>query len=111
VGITGADHLEARDPEKSADAHGHVRSETWYEGRVQGVGFRYTTLRIAGRFRVTGFVKNLPDGTVALLAEGAAHEVERFQAAVDGELGQYIAGKRRRVGAASHEFSSFEISF
>ncbi|HEV3003917.1 MAG TPA: acylphosphatase [Pirellulales bacterium] len=99
------------DPNGPTDAAGQVRREIRFEGRVQGVGFRYTTMRIAGRFRVTGFVKNLPDGTVALVAEGAADEVERFQQAVEAELGRYITGSRQRVRAASQEYSSFEISF
>ena len=32
-----------------------------FRGRVQGVGFRYTARRIAARYDVTGFVRNLPD--------------------------------------------------
>ena len=38
-----------------------------YKGRVQGVGFRYTCYRLAGNHEVTGFVKNLPDGSVDLI--------------------------------------------
>jgi len=87
-----------------------VRREAWYEGRVQGVGFRYTAKRIADRFDVTGFVKNLPDGRVNLVAEGTVDEVERFLSAVSSELGRYIAATRQRGGAASDEFSGFEIS-
>ena len=41
-----------------------------FHGRVQGVGFRYTTHRIARGFPVTGFVRNLTDGTVELVACG-----------------------------------------
>jgi acylphosphatase len=83
----------------------------WYEGRVQGVGFRYTALRIAGRFQVTGFVKNLPDGRVWLVIEGAVDEIERFLAAVAAELERHITAARQCVCRASGEFSSFEISF
>jgi hypothetical protein len=38
------------------------RREVLYEGNVQGVGFRFTTNRVAGRFDVAGYVRNLPDG-------------------------------------------------
>ncbi|QDT92409.1 acylphosphatase [Gimesia algae] len=40
-----------------------------YHGRVQGVGFRYQTTRLAQRYPITGYVKNLPDGTVELVAQ------------------------------------------
>jgi acylphosphatase len=41
-------------------------------GRVQGVGFRYFTLREARALGLSGFVRNQPDGTVEVVAEGAA---------------------------------------
>ncbi len=49
-----------------------------YRGRVQGVGFRFTTHRIAQRHPVRGFVRNLPDGTVELVAAGSSAAVRRF---------------------------------
>ena len=61
-----------------ADTHDRQRCEIYYSGRVQGVGFRYTVRSIAGRFAVTGFVKNLRDGRVQLVAEGLAEEIQRF---------------------------------
>ena len=48
------------------------------EGRVQGVGFRWTVKRIAQEFDVVGTVKNLPDGRVELVAQGDSHEVSAF---------------------------------
>ena len=42
-----------------------------YTGRVQGVGFRYSTKQIASGFDVTGWIKNLPDGTVEMQAMAA----------------------------------------
>ncbi len=62
-----------------------------YRGEVQGVGFRYTTRRIAGGFAVDGTVRNLPDGRVELVAEGEAGEVERFLAAVAQRMANHIA--------------------
>ncbi len=47
-------------------------------GRVQGVGFRYFTQRSTDRLRVTGFVRNLPDGSVEAQVQGSEEEVERF---------------------------------
>jgi acylphosphatase len=49
-----------------------------FEGRVQGVGFRYTVKDLARGFDVCGWVKNLPDGTVELQVAGEPDEVESF---------------------------------
>ena len=57
-----------------------------YTGRVQGVGFRYTAQRLAERYPVAGFVRNLSDGSVELVAEGPAEEVDAFLAAVAQQM-------------------------
>lgn len=49
-----------------------------FEGRVQGVGFRYTVKDLSRGFDVCGWVKNLPDGTVELQVMGEKDEVESF---------------------------------
>lgn len=49
-----------------------------FEGRVQGVGFRYTVKDLARGFDVCGWVKNLPDGSVELQVMGDADEVADF---------------------------------
>jgi acylphosphatase len=51
-------------------------------GRVQGVGFRYFTEATAQREGVAGWVRNLPDRCVEIVAEGDADQVERFERAV-----------------------------
>ena len=56
--------------------------QVFYEGRVQGVGFRYTVKNLARGFDVVGTVRNLADGRVELLAAGEADEVEDFLAAI-----------------------------
>jgi acylphosphatase len=61
-----------------------------FTGQVQGVGFRYTTYRIAGRYEVTGFVRNLPDGTVEMLAQGSPDEVDRCIEEVQNSFSGYI---------------------
>ena len=58
----------------------HVRLHAYFSGRVQGVGFRFTTIHIAHGHRVVGFVRNLSDGRVELLAEGTKDELEKFLA-------------------------------
>ncbi len=49
-----------------------------FEGRVQGVGFRYATKDLARGFDVRGEVRNLPDGTVELKVTGEEREVDSF---------------------------------
>jgi acylphosphatase len=48
-------------------------------GRVQGVGFRYFAEATAAREGVVGWVKNRPDRSVEVFAEGDAESVERFE--------------------------------
>lgn len=48
-------------------------------GRVQGVGFRFFTQRSAARHQVKGYVRNMPDGSVEVLAEGPETSVEAFK--------------------------------
>jgi acylphosphatase len=56
-----------------------------FSGRVQGVGFRYTTREIATGFDVVGAVRNLPDGTVELEIMGETDEVEAYLAEITEE--------------------------
>lgn len=51
-------------------------------GRVQGVGFRYFTQRVAAREGVTGWIRNLPDGRVEALAEGEEAALARLERAL-----------------------------
>jgi acylphosphatase len=55
-----------------------IAKQVFYSGRVQGVGFRYTTKQIASGFEVTGWVKNLPDGRVELQA--MARDIDELEA-------------------------------
>jgi acylphosphatase len=82
----------------------------FYSGRVQGVGFRYTTKTVATGFEVTGLVRNLPDGRVELVAEGARAELEEFrQAILNAGLAGLIQDEQVTWAAAKNEFRGFEI--
>ena len=64
-----------------------------YSGRVQGVGFRYAAQELSHDFAVNGYVRNLPEGTVEVMAEGPAEEVNNFFAAIDRRMAGYIKDK------------------
>jgi acylphosphatase len=55
-----------------------ISLQVFYEGRVQGVGFRFTVRHIAKGFDVTGWVRNLSDGRVELQVTGQEYEVRAF---------------------------------
>jgi acylphosphatase len=92
---------------------GTVRNqrEIFFSGRVQGVGFRYTTRSLASGFEVTGFVRNMPDGRVQLILEGSDEEMNNFLVELHKELGGYIFHQTETVRPASGKFLGFEIRF
>jgi len=55
-----------------------TRQRIIFQGRVQGVGFRARTRSIAARYLITGWVRNEPDGTVMLEAQGDEQTLENF---------------------------------
>ena len=86
-----------------------IRKTIHYSGDVQGVGFRYTAHRTAVSFKVTGYVRNLPDGRVELVAEGEPAEVQRFINAVADNMAGNIDDIQETDAAAQGQFASFEI--
>ncbi len=88
---------------------GRQRREIHFSGRVQGVGFRYTTRQVAARFAVAGYVKNLVDGRVQMVIEGEACILDAFVAAVEAELDRHIENRQAEVRPATGEFSSFQV--
>ena len=68
-----------------------ISLQVFYEGHVQGVGFRFTVRHIAKGFDVIGWVRNLPDGRVELQVSGDQAEVRAFLDQVaQGELRSFI---------------------
>lgn len=81
-----------------------------YSGTVQGVGFRYTTRQVARGFEVTGWVRNLPEGGVELVAEGDRDELEAFREAVrESGLAPCIRHESVSWSVAQGNLSGFEI--
>jgi acylphosphatase len=86
-----------------------IRYEVHYSGRVQGVGFRWTAVRIAGGLDVTGFVRNLGDGRVQLVAEGSAAELDRLLAELRAAMGANIRDEHIDRSVAMGSFHAFSI--
>lgn len=90
---------------------GAIRQLIHYSGRVQGVGFRYTTDRIAKDFAVTGYVKNRPDGRVELVVEGVPSEVRAFTDQIQLTMADNIQHADVHNLEAAGKFASFNIDF
>jgi acylphosphatase len=86
-----------------------IRRTSHFSGHVQGVGFRYTVQDLAKGFEVTGFVRNLPDGRVELVAEGDETEIARLIERIGEKMEGFIK-KRSDVDApATQEFKDFSV--
>jgi acylphosphatase len=93
------------------ESEGQERRIIHYSGHVQGVGFRYTARRVAAGFRVAGYVQNLPDGRVKVVAEATAAELDRFLAAVRAALAENIDHEQTEIASPTGEFAGFDIRF
>jgi len=83
-----------------------------YEGRVQGVGFRFTVVRLAQDLNVTGWVKNEFDGSVSMVAEGEEDQLMALlQAVRNSQLDRYITNERVRRSAGTGEFDTFGVLY
>ena len=81
-----------------------------YSGRVQGVGFRYTARRMAQQHAVTGFVRNLDDGRVELVAEGAPSEIDRLLAEILEAMTGYIRDVQVDAIPVTGKYASFDVA-
>lgn len=84
-------------------------ADVWFEGRVQGVGFRWHTAKIAREFDVAGTVKNLPDGRVHLHAEGSEKDVSSFIAAIEDEMKSFIRSSEKQLRDGETQARGFSI--
>jgi acylphosphatase len=86
-----------------------IRRTSIFSGRVQGVGFRYTTQAVAEGFAVKGYVRNMPDGTVEAVAEGDRADIERFLETLGEKMDGYIKRRTDNDSPATGEFSDFSV--
>lgn len=82
------------------------------KGRVQGVGFRWFSRQQAERFGIKGWVKNLPNGDVAIFAEGEQAAVDAFMEAIQqGPSFAYVEEMLVSEQPVDHRYSTFEVKF
>lgn len=84
--------------------------QVFYEGRVQGVGFRWTVRHIAKGFEVKGWVRNLVDGRVEMQVTGDGNEVRAFVKAIsESELRSHIRKTSEQTIDGPVAANGFEI--
>lgn len=85
------------------------RIHVFYSGSVQGVGFRYAAEAAAQRLGITGWVSNLLDGRVELLAEGEETDLNDLLKKISEEMSGYIRDADVAWGDPTDEFRDFGI--
>ncbi|HSA94876.1 MAG TPA: acylphosphatase [Acidobacteriota bacterium] len=89
-----------------------VRVRVFVDGRVQGVAYRFFAEKYASRLGLTGWVRNLPDGRVEVLAEGTSGQIETFLGRLkEGPSLARIDTFDIRRETATGEFGDFRIAF
>jgi acylphosphatase len=88
-----------------------IAKRVYFDGEVQGVGFRYTAVRIASTRGIAGYVKNLSDGRVEILAEGPEAEVDSFIEEVRREMGSYIREMNTDIVPVSGNYKRFVVRY
>ena len=80
-----------------------------FSGRVQGVGFRFSTMSIARHLSVRGWVRNLAGSSVELVADGEEKVLQDFIRRIEGEFSGCISDRDVQWSDATGEFQRFEI--
>lgn len=82
-----------------------------FRGRVQGVGFRFTAHNIANRYKLVGWVRNLADGTVEMIAQGDADGVSDCIRDIGEYFSGYVNDTKVEEIPIDPEHTSFRITF
>ena len=82
-----------------------------FVGHVQGVGFRQTSAHAARSHDVTGYVRNEPDGSVELVAEGAESEIRALLDDIQDRMSGRIRHMREGWSGATGQYDRFEVRY
>ena len=88
-----------------------IRKHIYYSGHVQGVGFRFTAVRVAGNYAVAGFVRNMPDGRVEMVIEGSTEQVKACISALAQAMDGYIRNTTSHEEPYEGTFKTFDVRF
>lgn len=88
-----------------------VQVHCTYKGRVQGVGFRYSVCRIAKQYPVSGWVKNLPDGSVEMLTQGEQKDIEKFCQTIKNYFADNISDVKEATQEVINPCKEFTIQY
>jgi acylphosphatase len=101
--------LDEQRPVSSQPSKDEVSRRVRYRGRVQGVGFRYTCAAIAKHYPLTGYVKNLADGSVELVVSGQPDSIRDFLADIAQAFAGNITDSTSEDISLSEPFRSFAV--
>lgn len=87
------------------------RRHITFFGRVQGVGFRYSAVQAAGGYGLTGYVRNLPDGSVECVAEGESSDIDGFLEDLRDRMGRHIERTTQTIDSPTGQYRSFGVEF
>lgn len=82
-----------------------------FTGSVQGIGFRFTALRIANRYQLTGLVRNLMNGSVEMLAQGDSDDIDDCLRDIKEALAGYIRETKIEEIPLDSRYKDFKITF
>ena len=80
-------------------------------GRVQGVGFRFTAQRIACRYSLAGFVRNMPNGSVEMFAQGHPDDIDDCLGDLQESFANYIRETKIEDIPSDPRYKEFNITF
>jgi acylphosphatase len=82
-----------------------------FRGHVQGVGFRYTAKQIAQQYNLAGFVRNLADGTVEMLLQGPAQDIDTCIREVQDSFEGYLRDTQIEEAPFNPRYTDFRVAF
>jgi acylphosphatase len=82
-----------------------------FSGHVQGVGFRFTVHRMANRHQLTGFVRNVPDGTVEMFIQGPSENIDNCIQDIKDSFAAYIRETKINEIPLDPKYKDFGITF
>ena len=82
-----------------------------FKGHVQGVGFRYTVCQFANKYSILGWVKNLSDGAVEMLAQGTQKDIDECCRSIENYFIDNISDVKKTIGEVIDSHVEFKIEY